>query len=509
MRLTTIFVSIVASLVAFLGSSAFTAQVGQTPAVPTIVSGRVFATDTGNPLANARVTLTGPNEFHAVALTRIDDGGFAFASVPAGVYRLAAVKPGYVRAEFGASGFGAAGALRVNGRPLSDIQIRLARGGAVSGRVLDSRGDPLMGQTVTAAWGGDDDGRGATAITATRTDDLGDYRLGGLPGGMIRVHLGGLPLRGLPPDRPIGRSVEPWLVTLDTGEERSAVDFVLPQSQNLPVRYAAGQSRIGIAIRGRIAGDDGRPLPGALVMLLPLNDVPVSRMDVGDFIDLSNTSGRPLKTTFTDEVGRYELSGISPGRYRVGARTYGYVPMGFDQPRSSASGRSITINDSDGPDGVDIILPRLGAITGRIADDIGNPIEGAIVSIVEARFENGRRVLVQTPVGIRPSDDRGQYRVFGIEPGRYFVRAGAGDPGGLRFGVATGSEIPGYAPSFFPGTTVAAQAVPVDVGPSSTVTGVDFPLLRTTMATVSGRLFTSDNQTFHGRLWYRPDRRER
>jgi len=501
MRLTTGVASIVALSVALLGSATFTVHAGQTSAVPTTVSGRVFAADTSEPLVNARVILTGPNDFHAVALTRIDDGGFTFASVRSGVYRLSVVKAGYVRTEFGASGFGVPGVLRVDGQPLDDIQIPLVRGAAVAGRMLDSRGDPLIGQTVTATWGGDDDGRGATPITATRTDDLGEYRLGSLPAGTIRIHVGGLPPTGVAPDRPIARIVEPRLVMLEAGEERSGTDFVLQRRMPL-VEYAiVHRSATGPAIRGRIVRDDGRPLYGAQVMLLPVDETPISRVFTGDFNPLNQPT--PLRSTFTDEIGEYELGGISPGRYRVGARESGYVPMGFDRPRSSTLGRAITI-DADGLNGVDIRLPRLGAISGRITDENGNPIEGAIVTIVEARFENGRRVLVQ-PSGFGiPSDDRGQYRVVGIEPGRYFVRAGPGDPGGLRFGVSTGSEIPGYAPSFFPGTTAAAQAAQVDVGPSSSVTGVDFPLVRTVVATVSGRVFTSDNESFHGRFQISP-----
>jgi protocatechuate 3,4-dioxygenase beta subunit len=500
MRPTTRVVSIVVASAALLGSPTFTVHAGQTPAVPTTISGRVFAADTSEPLVNARVTLTGPNDFHAIALTGIDDGGFTFASVPAGVYRLSAVKPGYVRAEFGASGFGVAGALPVDGRPLGDIEIRLARGAAVSGRVFDSRVEPLTGQTVTAAWGGDEYGRGATAIAATRTDDLGEYRLGGLPAGAIRIYRGGLPQPPLIPDRPIGRAVEPWLVILDTGEERSGIDFALPQNPMLQHSLAA-RSGTGIAIRGRVVSDDGRPLYRAQVMLLPVDETPVSRVFTGDFNPLNQPT--PLRSTFTDEIGQYELGGISPGRYRVGARESGYVPMGFDEPRSSAVGRAIAI-DANSVNGVDIALPRLGAIAGRITDETGNAIEGAIVTVLDARFEDGRRVLVQ-PVGIsaRPSDDRGQYRVFGIEPGRYFVRAGPGDPGGLRFGLATGSEIPGYAPSFFPGVPAATLATRVDVAPSSSVTGVDFPLVRTATATVSGRVLTSD-QEFHGRLEISP-----
>jgi len=504
LRRTTGVASIVTASLSLLGFLAFTVHAGQSPAAPTTISGRVFAADTNEPLPNARVTLTGPNDFHAVVLTRVDDGGFTFANVPPGVYRLSSAKAGYVRSEFGASGFGVSGALLVDGRPLGEIQMGLARGAAVSGRVVDVRGDPVANQTVTATWGGDDAGRGAIAIVATRTDDLGEYRLGGLPGGTLQIHLGGLPPPRPPSVTPISRLVEPRLVTLDAGEERTSLDFVLQRPMQV-VEYVTHRSTTtGVAIRGRIVSDDGRPLDGAMVMLLAPDDTPVSRINVSDFIDLSKPSMRPLITTFTDESGQYEFRDVRPGRYRVGARMNGHVPMGFDRPRASALGRLIAVA-SERINGVDITLPRLGAVSGRITDESGSPIEGALVTIVETRFEDGRRVLVQpSGVGVRPSDDRGQYRVFGIEPGRYFVRAGAGDPGGLRYGLATGSEMPGYMSSFFPGTPVAADAASVDVGPSGNVTGVDFPLVRTATATVSGRILMAQNQTFGGRLEISP-----
>jgi protocatechuate 3,4-dioxygenase beta subunit len=505
MNMTTRVASIVSSSVVLLGSYAFTVDAGQTSAVLITFSGRVVAADSGEALVNARVTLTGPNDFHAVTLSRID-GGFTFASVAVGVYRLAAAKPGYVRTEFGARGFGLAGALRVDGGSLGDLQIRVPRGAAVSGRVLDPRGDPAIGHTVAAAWGGDDNGRGAMAIAATRTDDLGEYRLGGLPAGTVRIFLGGLPPAALSPNAPSSRATDPQVVTLATAEERSGVDFALPRSLLLNFDNAAAQqSGAGVAIRGRVVSQDGRPLAGAQVMLLRANDVPVTQVDVSDVIDPSNTRVRPLRMASSDDTGQYVLAGIPPGRYRVGARRYGYLPLAFDQPRSSESGRVFAIGAADGLNGVDIMLPRLDAIAGRITDEVGNPIEGAIVTVVATRFEDGRRVLVQPPgVGLRPSDDRGQYRVFGVEPGRYLVRAGAGDPYGLRFGVATGSEIPGYTSSFFPGTLAAADATQVDVGPASEVTGVDFPLLRTAMATVSGRVVTLNGQPFRGRLEIAP-----
>jgi protocatechuate 3,4-dioxygenase beta subunit len=366
----------------------------------------------------------------------------------------------------------------------------------------------LTGSTVAAAWGGDEYGRGAVPIAATRTDDLGEYRLGGLPAGTIGIHLGGLPPPGIRGNTPFGRAVAPQVVTLDRGEERTGVDFALPRSLSPPAedpvvmaRYRSGS---GITITGRIVSHDGRPLAGAQVMLLPSNDIPVSRVDVSDFIPADGSSVRPLATTFSDDSGTYELSGVSPGRYRVGARKPGYLPMGFDGPRSSESGRVIEVDGQHGLSQVDIVLPRLGAIEGRITDETGSPVEGATVSVVQARFEGGRRVLA-SPAGVpRWTDDRGRYRVVGLEPGRYVVRATPGS-GFLSFmGIDAGADITGYTASFFPGTFAFMDAVPVDVAPSGEVTNLDFPLVRTATATVTGRIFTASGEPFRGRFQIAP-----
>jgi hypothetical protein len=100
------------------------------PAVITI-SGRVIADVTGDPIANARVTLSPESRTSPVTLTDLD-GRFSLTA-PAGRYGVVTSKTGYARRETTPA---IAGAM---------TEIRLKKGVAISGRVVDVFGDPVQG----------------------------------------------------------------------------------------------------------------------------------------------------------------------------------------------------------------------------------------------------------------------------------------------------------------------------------------------------------------------------
>jgi len=106
----------------------------------------------------------------------------------------------------------------------------------------------------------------------------------------------------------------------------------------------------------------------------------------------------------------------------------------------------------------------------------------------------------------RPADDflrpkfyeaRGAYRLFGLRPGQYIVSAEVG-------GVSATADLPGYARTMFPGTVVAAQALPVSVGHVVEATGVDFGVVRAATATISGRRVTATGERAGGTLQLLP-----
>jgi hypothetical protein len=135
-------------------------------------------------------------------------------------------------------------------------------------------------------------------------------------------------------------------------------------------------------------------------------------------------------------------------------------------------------------------LQRGGVITGHVADEDGQPLAQAVVTVHRQVYVQGERQLV--PAGIDQSDDRGQYRVFGLAPGDYFVSATAGGVERLAqqllpmLGGAAAPETTGYAPTYYPGAIAPAEAARVRLGPGQELSGIDFPLQLVALATVRG-----------------------
>jgi len=104
------------------------------------------------------------------------------------------------------------------------------------------------------------------------------------------------------------------------------------------------------------------------------------------------------------------------------------------------------------------------------------------------QFVQGYRWLLPAGGGAR-TNDTGEYRIFGLAPGMYYVSAT--ETQGLTLGplnaAAEGPEArSGYAPTFFPGTADIASAQKVTVGLSQTVSNINIGLLATRLTTISG-----------------------
>ena len=136
------------------------------------ITGRVVADETGDPLANARVSVRGtPPTPDAVVLTNAD-GRFTLAAA-AGAQTLTASKPGYSRRQ-------------VTAIPGSPVELRLLRGAAISGRVVNEYGNPVTDARVVAETVAVPPAPVET-VASTQTDDRGEYRLGSLVPAVVTV----------------------------------------------------------------------------------------------------------------------------------------------------------------------------------------------------------------------------------------------------------------------------------------------------------------------------------
>ena len=93
------------------------------------------------------------------------------------------------------------------------------------------------------------------------------------------------------------------------------------------------------------------------------------------------------------------------------------------------------------------------------------------------------------------TDDRGEYRLYWLSPGRYYLNAGTSPgptnrPVALGGGAASPNQMPGesFTYTYYPGVTSISQAVAIEVGAGAEVGGIDFAVQRQQLLNVRGKV---------------------
>src|SRR5262245_34795627 len=187
--------------------------------------------------------------------------------------------------------------------------------------------------------------------------------------------------------------------------------------------------------KGRIAGrvltaDTGRPVARARV-----------------FINAAEVPGG--RGMLTNADGTYEFTELPAGRYTVQVSKTGFISLSYGQRRPLQAGTPLQLNDEQQLSGIDFSLPRGSVIAGHVMDETGDPMPGINVQVMRYQYAQGNRQLL--PAGNAQTDDQGAFRVWGLNPGEYYVSAvsrnfnfnfgGRGGPG--RGGPGPGGLPPG------------------------------------------------------------------
>src|SRR5690349_6952106 len=175
--------------------------------------------------------------------------------------------------------------------------------------------------------------------------------------------------------------------------------------------------------------------------------------------------GRSGSTTVTDAQGSFLLKDLEAGRYVISVQRNGYVSQVYGQKSAGEQGTTISLSAGQNLSDIVFRLIQGGVITGRVVDEDSEPLAHAQVQALQFRYMQGHRRLV--PVGGANSDDRGEYRIFGIRPGQVYVRATLRGFGfvapGEGMDPSAPSETTAYPPVFYPNVLDASQAAPLTV----------------------------------------------
>ncbi|HJQ71271.1 MAG TPA: carboxypeptidase-like regulatory domain-containing protein [Blastocatellia bacterium] len=209
------------------------------------------------------------------------------------------------------------------------------------------------------------------------------------------------------------------------------------------------------SIKGRVTDDTGQPVEDAMVYMLP-----AGTMSAQGSVELLN-----IRPTSTDEEGKFEIDNVRSGAYSLMAFAPGYVGVAGSSPDG--------VQQYYRPgEFVSVRLVKGGVITGTVTNEIGDPMVAARVRAVRVRDAEGRpaRARISTPDQMKDdwkTDDRGQYRIYGLEPGSYLVSTG----GKMLMAFQDGAYA-GDAATYYPSST-RDTATEVKVAGGQETVGVD------------------------------------
>jgi hypothetical protein len=256
-------------------------------------------------------------------------------------------------------------------------------------------------------------------------------------------------------------------------------------------------------ITGRVlAADTARPIKRARV-----------------FASAAELSGG--RGVLTDDTGLFQLVELPAGRYTVSVSKSGFVSLSYGQRRPLQAGTPLQLAEGQEIKDLEFRLPRGSVVAGHVYDETGDPLPGVLVRVLRYQYQQGDKRLV--PAGTAQTDDQGQYRVWGLMPGEYYVDAqsrvnlpfsgpagrgaGRGGPAAAAIaglvGAVAGNNAAllfqpddenqkAYAPTYFPGVRSITEAQPITLGLSQTAADIDFGLQLVRVARVRGRVTNPD-----------------
>ncbi len=330
------------------------------------VEGRVTSAD-GQPVVGERMNLSQGFDFFSAKTAFTDaNGAYVFRSVAAGDYQVS-----NGRFENAAAGQQKKVTVPEDGVVVVDFTKEggdATATGVVRG-VVSVGGQPQAGANVFAT-----DDRGMDAGVSAETDAQGRYEVRGLRSGRVRLQV----------QTSDGNSTVKT-VTLDKPGAEVVLDVTFG----------------GASVSGLLLGNDGKTtVSGAWVQAELHEDGAASEEDQG--------WGKVKAFASSSNDGKFALTGLEPGRYRVRVTPNmgGYalkVTPSFD------------LGTGESRDLGRIQLAAGGGISGQVTNEAGSPLEGVGVSLEDGR---GEKVFL---FSFSSTGSNGRYTIEGVEIGTYTV----------------------------------------------------------------------------------------
>jgi len=405
------------------------------------IRGRVVAGDNSQPMRRALIT---PVPRGAAPVMTDDEGRFEVESVGGqGITSLIVTKGGYAPATVEIK--------REAVKSREEIEVRLSRGAAISGRVLRSSGAPVAGARVRATRIDVPDANATSKPVIqleTTTDDLGEFRISGLAPGRYDVS----PMRQMTP-RELAAMLSQRIRTPDGVVPGTANQFTISTSSQT-MSFSSSAQSFSLS-----------------------NQTPV-------------VSDRAIDVRAGDDAGPMDFQ-VDLAQLEVV-----HAPLPIDEPDRMVPGMPLSREGIErARERADERLRRGGVISGAIVDQAGEPLQGVHVRALQLRRDGGRAVASDIGLDL-VTDDRGRYRLFGLPPGKYYVMASTdAEASGLDRGQGNA-----FTKVYYPGTPYFESAQALQVDESLDTSGIDLTFGPSRSVRVTGVALDASGQPLVGQV---------
>jgi hypothetical protein len=221
---------------------------------------------------------------------------------------------------------------------------------------------------------------------------------------------------------------------------------------------------------------------------------PVANAQVTATQEKQGASSPTVVRGATDQSGAFRLQGTAGGQYRLSVSHPSYFDGRYGSKPGNAMGTPVAFAPGQETKGLDVRLIRPAAISGRVLNEAGEPVSSVNVTVLVQRRRQGRiNWAPASTSAITRTNDRGEYRAFGLQPGRYAVLAAM-----LRHGASgpEGGTNEAYGSVFYQNEKDLSRAQVLHLQSGADLAGIDLLVRKTEVFHVTGKVDLPPEQEF-------------
>jgi hypothetical protein len=254
-----------------------------------------------------------------------------------------------------------------------------------------------------------------------------------------------------------------------------AADAAAPARQTVLPQPAAGRA----VIVGRVVDQAGQPVGHARILLSG---------PAGWMTRIDGTSF--FREFMTDEHGDFAVTGLPRGQYGIRAGKAGYAEGFYGRRIPEGRFGTLTLEDGERRLDVTVTLWKHAAVGGVVTDETGAPMRDAYVRVLRPGLRAGRSAFDGVSARGGPTDDRGEFRIFGLMPGEYLLVAASSQTIMLA-SETTDAAAPRrlvYQSACYPAQAGDGPLKLITIGPGQELASVRLQLVPVPAVRIEGRL---------------------